>query len=91
MCFERFKITIPEQVTVRSEDVTVATVNSMDFWVAILCNLEKAQCFQGTCCFLLLGQRVPAEAGSKLSLACHLLPLVSFLLFNPEDGGNIFS
>jgi hypothetical protein len=91
MCFELFKIIRPEQVTVRFEDVTVATVNSMDFWVVILCSLEKAQCFQRTCCFLLLGQTVPAEAGSKLSLACHLVPLVSCLFFNAEDEGNIFS
>jgi hypothetical protein len=63
MCFVPFKIIRQEQVTGRFEDVTVATVNSMDFWVVILCSLEKVRCFQGKCCFLLLGQTVPAEAG----------------------------
>jgi hypothetical protein len=90
MCFELFKIIRPEYVTVRFEDVTVATVNSMDFWVVILCSLEKAQYFEGTCCFLPLGQIVPAEAGSNLTSACHLLALVSCLLFNKDNGGNIF-
>jgi hypothetical protein len=68
MCFELFKIIRPEHVIVRFEDVTVATVNSMDFWVVILCSLEKAQYFEGTCCFLESDSTSTSRQQSHLSL-----------------------
>jgi Ca2+/H+ antiporter len=45
-------------VYVGFEAVTAVTLMSTVFWVVILCNLEKAQCFGGTYHLHVQGHRV---------------------------------
>jgi hypothetical protein len=67
-------------------------INSMVFWVAVLCTAEKAQCFRGTSISRVQEKaKKPAEAAGNL---CPLPPastgFLLVLLFNAADRNYIF-